>query len=65
MGLRGGYRGVFLRPEACHHRPLPLLGVPLADLSSDPMQIRVEQGKGRKDRYTILSARLLEWLREY
>jgi len=29
------------------------------------MQIRVEQGKRRKDRYTILSARLLEWLREY
>ena len=28
-------------------------------------QIRVEQGKGRKDRHTVLSARLLEALRAY
>jgi site-specific recombinase XerD len=29
------------------------------------MQIRVEQGKGHKDRYTLLSARLLQELRDY
>lgn len=29
------------------------------------MKIRVEQGKGRKDRYTVLSWKLLELLREY
>jgi integrase len=29
------------------------------------MVIRVEQGKGRKDRYTLLSEQLLEELREY
>ncbi len=36
-------------------------------IESDPsrMTIRVEQGKGRKDRYTILSERLLPELREY
>ena len=36
-------------------------------LESDPsrMMIRVEQGKGRKDRYTILSKKLLVELREY
>ena len=36
-------------------------------LESDPsrMMIRVEQGKGRKDRYTILSKRLLKDLRAY
>ncbi len=36
-------------------------------IESDPsrMMIRVEQGKGRKDRYTILSKRLLDELREY
>ena len=36
-------------------------------LESDPsrMMIRVEQGKGRKDRYTVLSATLLEDLRIY
>lgn len=36
-------------------------------IESDPsrMMIRIEQGKGRKDRYTILSKKLLEELREY
>jgi site-specific recombinase XerD len=29
------------------------------------MTIRVQQGKGQKDRYTLLSQRLLEVLREY
>jgi integrase len=29
------------------------------------MTIRVEQGKGAKDRYTLLSARLLAELRRY
>jgi len=43
--------------EACHLR--------IQDLHSDRMQIRVEQGKGRKDRYTILSSKLLEQLRAY
>jgi site-specific recombinase XerD len=36
-------------------------------IESDPsrMVIRVEQGKGRKDRYTILSQKLLEDLKSY
>jgi integrase len=36
-------------------------------IESDPsrMVIRIEQGKGRKDRYTILSENLLAELREY
>jgi integrase/recombinase XerD len=36
-------------------------------LESDPsrMMIRVKQGKGRKDRYTVLSVRLLSDLRTY
>jgi site-specific recombinase XerD len=34
-------------------------------IDSARMQIRVEQGKGRKDRYTLLSARLLQELRAY
>lgn len=37
----------------------------VSDLDSDRMTIRVEQGKGRKDRYTLLSARLLKELRRY
>jgi integrase/recombinase XerD len=35
------------------------------DIHSERMLIRVNQGKGRKDRYTLLSQRLLEELRAY
>lgn len=37
----------------------------IADIDSDRMQIRVEQGKGNKDRYTLLSKDVLIDLREY
>jgi integrase len=43
--------------ELCRLRPEHIL--------SDRGQIRVEQGKGKKDRYTVLSPRLLEQLRQY
>ena len=43
--------------EACHLRP--------GDIESDRMMIRVNQGKGAKDRYTLLSPWLLEELRRY
>jgi integrase/recombinase XerD len=35
------------------------------DIDSSRMQIRVVQGKGKKDRYTLLSAPLLDKLRDY
>jgi len=37
----------------------------VSDIDSQRMMVRVEQGKGRKDRYTILSQRLLCELRLY
>jgi integrase len=37
----------------------------LTDIESDRRVIRVNQGKGRKDRYTLLSTRLLAELRAY
>jgi integrase/recombinase XerD len=43
--------------EVCHLR--------IADLLSDRHQIHIVQGKGQKDRYTLLSPRLLEELRAY
>ena len=36
-----------------------------ADIDSARMQVRVVQGKGKKDRYTILSLKALEMLRQY
>lgn len=35
------------------------------DIHSDRMLLHVRQGKGRKDRYTLLSQRLLQELRQY
>ena len=35
------------------------------DIHAERMLIRIDQGKGRKDRYTLLSPRLLEELRAY
>ena len=43
--------------EACHLRP--------EHIDRSAGQIRVEQGKGRKDRYTVLPQRLLRELEEY
>jgi site-specific recombinase XerD len=37
----------------------------LTDIHSDRMLIRIEQGKGRKDRYTLLSKRVLAEMRAY
>jgi integrase/recombinase XerD len=42
-----------------------LVRLKVTDIHSDRMMIRVEQGKGRKDRYTLLSKRLLSELRAY
>ena len=43
--------------EACHLK--------VTDIESSRMLLRIEQGKGAKDRYTILSPWLLEELRRY
>ncbi|MDG1278341.1 MAG: tyrosine-type recombinase/integrase [Algoriphagus sp.] len=42
-----------------------LTNLKIKDIDSKRMQIRVEQGKGKKDRYTLLSQKNLEVLRAY
>jgi hypothetical protein len=41
------------------------VGLKVADVDSSRMVLRVEQGKGQKDRYVMLSPRLLEILRDW
>jgi len=68
---------VFAAPRNLKHRVLlmtayggglrvsELVHLKVTDIHSDRMMIRVEQGKGKKDRYTLLSKRLLGELRSY
>ena len=55
--LRTVYSAGLRLNEACHLKP--------CHIESSRMQIRVEQGKGKKDRYTLLSSKLLIELRDY
>jgi integrase/recombinase XerD len=55
--LMATYGGGLRLQEVCHLK--------LCDIDSDRMTLRVEQGKGAKDRYTLLSPRLLAELRRY
>lgn len=41
------------------------INLKIEDIDSQRMQIRVEQSKGKKDRYTLLSAKTLDVLRKY
>lgn len=41
------------------------INLKVKDIDSERMQIRIEQAKGKKDRYTILAAKTLEILRAY
>jgi site-specific recombinase XerD len=42
-----------------------ILNIKIKDIDSDRMQIRIHQAKGKKDRYSILSPKVLELLRKY
>ena len=46
-------------------RSSEVVSLKLTDIDSDRMVIRVEQGKGNKDRYVLLSPNLLDILREW
>src|SRR5437899_8059211 len=46
-------------------RASEVISLKLTDIDRDRMVIRVEQGKGKKDRYVLLSPNLLELLREW
>ena len=59
------HRGLRMTTYAAGLRVGEVVRLQLTDSESDRRLIRVNQGKGRKDRYTLLSARLLAALRAY
>ncbi len=59
------HRTMLLTTDAAGLRLNEVLHLRVTDVDSARMTIRVEQGKGGKDRYTVLSAHLLEALRVY
>jgi integrase/recombinase XerD len=59
------HRVMLMSAYAAGLRVSELVRLKVTDIDSQRMMIRVEQGKGNKDRYTILSQRLLEELRCY
>ena len=59
------HRALLMTTYAAGLRLSEVIALRRTDLDSQRLMIRVEQGKGRKDRYTILSPRLLEELRVY
>jgi site-specific recombinase XerD len=59
------YRVCLSTIYACGLRVGESVRLQVTDIDSDRMQVRVRQGKGRKDRYVPLPQRILELLREY
>jgi site-specific recombinase XerD len=63
--LNRKHRALFMTTYAAGLRVTEVCQLRIADLLSDRHQIHIVQAKGKKDRYTVLSPRLLEELRGY
>jgi site-specific recombinase XerD len=59
------YRAALMTCYGAGLRVSEAVALKVADIDSHRMLLRVEQGKGQKDRYAMLSPRLLDVLRRY
>jgi integrase/recombinase XerD len=59
------HRALLMATYSAGLRVSEVVHLKVSDIDSQRMTIRVEQGKGAKDRYTLLSKRLLTELRRY
>jgi site-specific recombinase XerD len=68
---------IFKNIENCKHKAILMViysaglrisecvNLKIKDIDSNRMQLRIEQSKGKKDRYTLLSSKTLNFLRDY
>lgn len=59
------HKSILMLAYSAGLRVSEVANVKLTDIDANRMQIRIEQSKGKKDRYTILSKTLLHTLRVY
>jgi integrase/recombinase XerD len=59
------HRTMLMSAYACGLRVSEVINLKVVNIDSDRMMVHIEHGKGDKDRYTILSPRLLGELRSY
>ncbi len=59
------HRAILVTIYSCGLRISELLNLRIGDIDSDRMEVRIQGGKGKKDRITILSPLLLKILRAY
>jgi len=59
------HRTILMTAYGCGLRVSEVISLKVANIDSSRMMVKIEHGKGDKDRYTILSPRLLKELRSY
>ena len=59
------YKAALSAAYAAGLRVSEVLALKVLDIDSERLLLRIEQGKGRKDRFAMLSPRLLDLLRDW